>query len=361
MARIDLRRPAVWIPTALGIALLALFILRVVQASAPEEGAPTVEEIRQESGIPVRVAEAGTGEIAVWQRFDGAVSGVRDAEVRARTGDQVVEVMVTAGDRVREGQVLVRQAGQTTNARVRQAEAAVEQARRTVDRLRPLHEAGAISDQELDQAETQLEMATADVAAARDALGVTSPLTGTVTEVMAREGMIPSPGDPLARVADLSEFAVRAHVSAADAASLERGQPARLVSGADGADGRVRRVALQADPVSRLVEVEVAFPPDAGLIAGTLATVEARVASRDSVVQIPRAAVRDGTVWVLGDDDRVTQRAVEVGIRNAEMVEIVSGLRPGERVVVEGGTLLSEDALVRIIENGTTDTVDTDV
>jgi multidrug efflux pump subunit AcrA (membrane-fusion protein) len=57
-------------------------------------------------------------------------------------------VPVQVGQRVARGQVLVRQAGETTAARIRQAEAARRQAARTVERLRPLHDAGAISDQE---------------------------------------------------------------------------------------------------------------------------------------------------------------------------------------------------------------------
>jgi multidrug efflux pump subunit AcrA (membrane-fusion protein) len=74
---------------------------------------------------------------------------------------------------------------------------------------------------------TQLELATADVAAARDVLTLTSPLAGTVTEVIARPGMIPSSGDPLVRVADLSQLVVYLRVSASEAAEIREGQPAR--------------------------------------------------------------------------------------------------------------------------------------
>jgi hypothetical protein len=111
----------------------------------------------------------------------------------------------------------------------------------------------------------------------------------------------------------------------------------------------VRRVALQADPETRLVEVEVGFPPTAGLIPGTLATVQVEMARRAEAVQVPRAAVREGQVWVVAESGRVTRRDVRVGLQNRERTEIVAGLEPGERVVVEGGALLSEGALVRIV------------
>lgn len=223
----------------------------------------------------------------------------------------------------------------------------MRQASRTVDRLRPLHDAGAISDQEWEQAQTQLELATADVVAARDMLTLTSPLAGTVTEVIARPGMIPSAGDPLVRVADLSQLVVYLRVSAAEAAEIRRGQRARAA--AAGVEGVVQRIALQADPATRLVEVEVAFPPAAGLIPGTLATVQIEVASVEHTVMVPRAAVRENRVWIVGDDDRVTARSVRAGLQTRDQVQILEGVEPGERVVVEGGALLSDGARVRIV------------
>lgn len=336
-----------WIPLVIGIPLLALVVIRINAASNPAEAPPTVEEIRRESGVPVRVAPAVSGDLVVWRSFNGTVSGLRDAVITARTGDPVAAVPVSVGDRVREGQVVVRQAGEVAQARLRQAEAAYQQAERTARRLRPLHEAGAISDQDLDMVLTQLELASADLAAARDALALISPLTGTVTEVTARPGMIPEAGDPLVRVADLSELVVRVRGNAREVAEIRTGQPARLESGAM---GEVRRVALQADPESRLVEVEIAFPPGSRLIPGTLATVEVRVATREDVVQIPAPAVQEGAVWVIGDEQIAARRPVQVGLQASERVEIVSGLEPGERVVTEGGSLLSEGARVRIVD-----------
>jgi membrane fusion protein, multidrug efflux system len=325
-----------------------LVVYRVMQASTPAEPVPTVEQIRAEQGVPVTVATAEIGALEVWSEFSGSVSGTQEAVVRARSGDQVAAVPVQVGQQVRRGQVLVQQAGEATAARVRQAEAARRQAASTVERLRPLYQAGAISEQEWEGAQTQLELATADVVAVRDILSLTSPLAGTVTELIARPGMIPSPGDPLVRVADLSQLVVYLRVSAAEAAGIRQGQRARIAG--TGAAGQVRRIALQADPATRLVEVEVGFPPAAGLIPGTLATVQVEVAERGGAVQVPRAAVREGHVWVVAQDGRATRRAVQVGLQSRDRAEIVAGVEPGERVVVEGGALLSEGAQVRIVD-----------
>jgi RND family efflux transporter MFP subunit len=348
MARIDIRRPGVWIPVLIGVGLLALVIFRIVQATTPQEPARSVEEIRAADGVPVTVAMVESGDLAVGRELNGTVSGAREAVVRARSGDQIAAVPVSVGDRVAIGTVLVRQSGEGSGARVRQASAGLAQARRTVERLRPLHEAGAISDQDWEQALTQLELARADAAAAGDLLTLTSPLAGTGTEVTARPGMIPSAGDPLVRVADLSQLVVYLRVSATEAAEIREGQTARVPTGVE---GRVRRVALQADPATRLVEVEVAFPPTAGLIPGTLATVQVETATRSGVLQVPRDAVRDGAVWVVDGESRATRRPVQPGLQARDRVEIVSGLRAGERVVVQGGSLLSEGATVRVVDS----------
>jgi membrane fusion protein, multidrug efflux system len=345
---IDVRSPRVWVPALIGAVLVLLVALRVMQAMTPADPPPTVEEIRAQQGVPVTVAVVAGGPLAVSREFSGTVSGAQEAVVRARSGDQVTQVAAQVGQRVSRGQVLVRQAGEGTAARARQAEAARRQAASTVERLRPLHAAGAISEQEWEGALTQLELATADVAAARDILTLVSPLAGTVTEVLARPGMIPSPGDPLVRVADLSQLRVFLNVGAREAAEIQEGQRVRAVEG--GAEGRVHRVALQADPATRLVEVEIAFPPEARLIPGTLATVRVEVAERSAAVQVPRAAVRDGQVWVVGEDLAVARRPVRTGLVGTDRVEVVAGVEPGERVVVEGGALLSEGARVRIVE-----------
>jgi membrane fusion protein, multidrug efflux system len=345
MAGLSLRR--LWIPLLVLSAMIAIVVVRILQASAEREAAPTVETLRVEGGVPVTTSPTVEGPLEVWREFSGTVAGVREGVVRARTTDQISAVPVSVGQSVRQGQVLVRQAGETIQARLRQAETARQQAQRAVDRLRPLHEAGALSDQEWEDALTRLDLASADLSAAGEALSLTSPLSGVVTEVIARPGMVPSTGDPLVRVADLSQLVVFVRVSAAQAMEMRQGLPARVAE--TGVTGRVRRVALQADPATRLVEVEIEFPRGSGLIPGTLATAEVRVAARERAIHVPRAAVRDGRVWVVDENRRAVSREVTPGVTAGDRIEIASGLQPGDQVVVDGASLLSPDALVRVV------------
>ncbi len=341
-----------WVLTGGGLLVLVLATLRLIQLSGEETPTETVDEIREREGIPVLVAEAERGTLEVWRTFSGTVTGERESVLRARSEDEVREVRVQVGDRVQAGQLLVRQSGQASEARIRQADAAVQQAERRVERLRPLWEAGALSDQDWEDANTALEVARADREALAGSTDGVAPIAGIVSEVPARPGMIPGQGDPLVRIVDDTAWRIPLQVSPEQAAELRSGQPARVGELVGGVPGQVDRVSIQADARSRLVEVDVRVTGEgrARLRPGVFTPVHILVDLREEVIRVPRTAVRSEGVWVLNGDDRVELRAVEVGLRGAEWIEIVQGVEVGERVVVEGARLLSDGARARVVE-----------
>jgi len=337
------------------IAVLALFVVgiftaRVIQLSKETPPPVTVEEIRDREGLPVVVAEADRGDLEVWRTFSGTVRGDRESILRAKGDEEIREVRVRVGDRVAAGQLLVRQAGGLSDARVRQADLVVEQAERRVERLRPLWEAGALSEQQWEEALTGLELARADRGALGSLRDGVAPIAGVVTEVPARVGAIPSGGDPLVRIVDDRFYRVPVLMSPEQAGEVEAGQPARLAGELE-ATGAVDRLSIQADLRTRLVEVEVRFPGGNGssLRPGAFLSLGIQVASVTDAVRIPRAALRPEGVWVVGSDQRAELRSVEVGLRGDGFFQVLSGIAPGERVVVEGSGLLSEGALVRVV------------
>jgi len=346
---------------ALSLGLLILVAWRVVQSTRGAPPAQDVGDIRAQTGIPVEVAAAQEGPLVVRREFTGTLRGIREATVRAKTGDEIVEIPVLVGQRVRAGQVVIRQSGRGSQASVDQAEAAYQQATRSVERLRPLKDRGAISEQDWDNALTGLRVAEANLEAARRSVDLISPIDGIVTDVPVTRGMIPESGDPLVRVSDLSRVQVLLQVSPEQARELALAQPAHLPS--QGLEGRVTRIALQASAVSRLLEVELTFPgprarprvsddssPAAEpAIPGTLVTAQVEVGRRASTLLVPQAAVREGIAWMVGTDGCAHRREVTLGLTGDGLVEVLSGLAPGERVVVAGTSLLSDGARIRIV------------
>ncbi|MFO8173414.1 MAG: hypothetical protein R6T96_03970 [Longimicrobiales bacterium] len=85
------------------LGVIGVVAWRIVQASAPSEPSPDVEQIRARTGIPVEVARVERSPLEVRRTFTGPVRGIRSATVRARTGDEIVEIPVRVGDRVTVG------------------------------------------------------------------------------------------------------------------------------------------------------------------------------------------------------------------------------------------------------------------
>jgi membrane fusion protein (multidrug efflux system) len=341
----------------IGLILVVVVVLRVLQASASTEIEPDVPQLRQTLGVPVEVVPATIGPIVVRREFTGTLGGIRSATVRARTRDEIVDIPVRVGQRVEERDVLVRQSSQGSAASVEQARAAKDQAQRTVDRLRPLREEGAVSDQDWDNAMTALRVAEANLQVAQRAITLTSPIAGVVTDILETVGAFPDVSDPLVRVSDLSRLRLTFDVSPEQARELSVGQQGTL-SGY-GIEGRLSRIALQADPESRLLEVELTFPgmqtstEARRVVPGGLVTAEVIVGRHDSALCIPRIAQREGVVWVVDGDGSAHARSVQFGLSGDGLVEVLEGLVEGEQVVVAGASLLTEGVKTRIISSST--------
>jgi membrane fusion protein, multidrug efflux system len=336
----------------LGLFVIGIFVVRVIQLSEAAPVAETVDEIRAREGIPVVVQAAERGPIEVWRSHTGTVSGDREAILRARNDDEVREIRARVGDRVAVGDVLVRQVSRLSDARIRQVAVGLEQVERQVERLRPLWEAGALSDQQWEEANAQLALARADFDAVQELQDGLAPISGIITDVPGRVGMIPSQGTPLVHIVDDRVWRVVLRVSPDQALELRAGQPATAsTTGGAAVEGQIDRTSIQADPRSRLIEVEARFPGGSGspLRPGSLATVRVRVEARDDVIRIAREALRPEGVWVLRADGTASLRTVQVGLRGDDWFEVIDGIQPGDVVVVEGTRLLSEGALARVV------------
>jgi RND family efflux transporter MFP subunit len=239
---------------------------------------------------------------------------------------------------------------------------AYENAKRQVNRLEPLFEEGAIAESELDAARTALAIAEADLRNARLELEVVSPLDGVATLLAVRAGDAVDVGDVVAQVAILDSVRVEAEVSGEVVREVKAGSPVilaeRFAAGRapDRIDGRITRVSLGANPDTRLFRVEAVLDnADRLLRPGLMVTVDAVVNRVGPVTVMPRLAllgdesvVPGSTHEVFAVNDGVAHRkTVEVGQVEDEVVEVVSGVTDGDRVVVFGANRLKDGAKTR--------------
>lgn len=266
------------------------------------------------------------------------------------------------------------------------ADVALRQARTTLQRQESLAEAGAIAQERLDAARTAAASAesafrAADFAAARAerelqaaearlqapaaagrSVDVVAPVSGVVLRRLRESETVVPAGEPLLEIGDPAALEVVADLLSTDAVRVERGSPVLIErwGGSHPLQARVRRVdpsgftkvsALGVEEQRVNVVIEFDDPTAAARALGDAYRVEVRVVvwREDDVLKVPVGALfRRGEGWAafIVSDGRAHLRDVEVGERNNEEVQILSGLGAGDELVLHPADTLADGARV---------------
>lgn len=308
----------------------------------------------------VETAAVETGSIAREIEVSGTVEPLRSVGVNAQAAGALVAVNVEEGSYVQRGAVMARLDAREVEAQVESARASWEVARDAFARAQQLRERQVITQAEYDAARAAEAAARASLDQLRTRIGYTvvrAPASGVVTEKLVEVGAVVGAQTRLFTIAEVATLVTRVGVSELDVGSLRTGQPARVMLDAypgQRFEGRIRRIFPSADPATRLVPVEVALTGEAATAArpGFLARVGFALGQRDGVLLVPASAVvgQAGAQQVfVVVDGKAERRTVETGLSSEGRVEIVSGLRAGEAVVVTGSNNVRNNADVRVV------------
>ena len=300
---------------------------------------------------------------------DGNIMAWQEANVGAEMTGRIESVKVQVGDPVRYRQELARfttdietaDHGQMIAAAA-QAQANYEEAQAAAKRARKLKEQGFMGEQLLTQYETQAATAKARMEqanAARDANAlrlangvVRATANGVISRVDAVAGSIVQAGTPLFRLIQDGRLEWRAQVTASEMNRIRPGTAATVFLG-DGLslNGKVRTIAPTLDVQSRTGLVYVDLDPSPNARAGMYVSGQIQ-AGQSTALLLPQTALvlRDGFSYVMQVDEqnRVKQSIVQLGQRQGEAIEIISGLSKSARVVASGAAFLNDGDSVRV-------------
>jgi membrane fusion protein (multidrug efflux system) len=342
----------------------------------------------------VRVITVGTEPIANVLELPGRLQAVRTSEVRARVDGIVERRLYTEGTDVREGQPLFAIDPRELRARVNAAQAALAKAEATaanatqdVNRYKGLVAQQALSQQEYDAAVARLRTADADaaqrraeLAAARLSLGyatVRAPISGRAGRAEVTEGALVSgnAGTLMTRIEQIDPIYANFSQSSSDVLALRkkiasgamqapamRQMTARLVL-EDGTayrmPGRLNFVDLAFDEATGTGAMRAEFPnPQRTLMPGQFVRVRVEVGVQMKGLRIPQRAVTvtptAANVMVVGAKDIVEVRPVKLGALEGDYWIIMSGLEPGERIIVDGVQKAAPGQPVKAVLSSTT-------
>jgi len=310
---------------------------------------------------PLKIHEVGARDAAPQSSVDGVVEAIRDTTLSAQVQGAIVALHVRVGEKVQTGQDLVRidaraasQNAAASAAQVDAARANMQVASKEFERQKQLYQKQYISQAALDRAQAQLQASQAQVqalqaqaSAAMTQSGfyvVKAPYAGVVSEVPVALGDMALPGRPLVRLYDPSALRVTAMVPQAAAAALIGSQHLQAeIPGLTASRIAVRPGQIQllptVDAATHTAQLRVALAPDLnGATPGMFARLWLPAAGEQHVQLPAMAVVRRAEmtgVYVLDAQGRPLLRQVRLGRRSGEQVEVLSGLRQGDKVAID--------------------------
>lgn len=312
----------------------------------------------------VRAMVIGASAQEAQNRYSGEVHARHESQLGFRVGGKIVERLVDAGTRVKAGQVLARLDPADANLSAAQAEANRSLAAAELKRTQDLRTKNFISQAALDARETAAKAAEAQAALARNQATYTALVAdtaGVVAVTLAEPGQVVAAGQPVMRLAKDGEREVAIAIPEGRVAGLKVGADATVTlwaarddAGGKSYKGVLRELAPAADSATRTFAARVRIvAADADVLLGMTASVTFAEAGGERII-VPLAAILQRgsapTVWVIGKDNAVTQRPIEVERYADAGVIVKSGLAAGERIVAAGAYKLTAGEKVRVAE-----------
>jgi len=268
-------------------------------------------------------------------------------EVRAETDGIVREIRFQEGERVSKGDLLVALDDTKALAQLHESEARLKLAQTSLARVEQLFKDRLIAQAEFDSATSDAAEKAAVVEVKRRELRdarVTAPFSGFTGARLISPGQVITKSTRLTGLVDLDTVKVEVEVPERYLSQLHVGQPVEFRVAAfpkDSFKGEIYFISPQLDIALRTALVKARIPnADGKLRGGMFANLDLGIQLRDSALVIPEPAIinnGDATfVFAITETNTAVMKPVEVGLRLAGKVEVLNGLVPGERVVVEG-------------------------
>ena len=355
--------------------LLLILVIAAAGATAcsgTEADAPSaIETIRS---VPVRTATVQTRDLAETLSLTGTLDPRSEVTVVPEIAARLERALKTEGDRVSRGELIaVLDDADFTLARDRAkayldvAEANRAHARAEKDRADSLVKTGGITDKDHLAAQVAVQVAEASHAQARSELAITerqvgrtqiaAPISGRIAKRHADAGAIVAAGTPLYTIVDDSVFEFRSSVASGDFGKVRVGETVNVTADAlpgFSVQGEVNRIVPKVDARSRSFEVIIRIPGRPQLVSGLFARAQVKVRDVPGALTVPPAALlRDGSdpakaqTYVVVNN-KVERRDVRVGVEVPDAVQVASGLKAGEVVVVDPPSALGPGTQVQV-------------
>ncbi|MBR5852616.1 MAG: efflux RND transporter periplasmic adaptor subunit [Alistipes sp.] len=333
--------------------LIMMAVVAFVGCNSANNQTTTTEATEEQKAVAVKVCTAESASVDITEVYTSEILPYKQNDITpAAQGLHIDEIKVDVGDRVRKGQVVVT-LDQTS---LKQLELNLATVQDTYNRMKPVHEAGGVSDQQLIELENTLNLQKEMVENMRKNSVITSPISGVVTARNFESGDLFASA-PILHIMQIDKLKVMANVSEQYYTSVKVGQKVDIavdIFPGEVFEGKVSRINPALDARTRTFGVEITIPnSNERLRPGMYARATFNMGSRqgvlvEDVAVQKQAGSSERFVYVI-KDGVAEFRLVRDGRRVGNKVDIVEGLEPGEQVATTSFVRLTNDAKVEIV------------
>jgi len=338
---------------------LPLLLAAVLSACGAEE------DVKEEDkyAVPVETTTVIQGDVSSFYSTTATLEAPQEANVVTRISGLIESINVEEGDRVTKGQLLAVIDAKRQRFELARSQAEVEIIEQELNRLKKMSNQEFFSADSMAKLEYNLQAALAkrdlDALQVQESM-VRSPIDGVIATRFVKAGNMAKEFDELFYVVNQDELYGIVHLPEQQLQSLRLGQDAQLFANSfankhtdETVHAKVLRISPVVDAQSGTFKVTLSVPnKNATLKAGMFTRVELRYDTHNNVITVPYNALvnqdNEFALYVI-DGDNANRRAVSLGYREADTVEIVTGIEPGEQIVIRGHQNLKDQSLVEVI------------
>ncbi|MCL1057993.1 efflux RND transporter periplasmic adaptor subunit [Shewanella gelidimarina] len=321
------------------------------------------EEVKEEEkyAVPVETTTVIQGDVSSFYSTTATLEAPEEAKVVTRIAGLIQSINVEEGDRVAKGQLLAIIDSKRQKFDLDRSQAEVEIIQQELNRLKKINNKQFFSADSMAKLEYNLQaaMAKRDLAAlyVQESM-IRSPIEGVVATRFVKSGNMAKEFDELFYIVNQDELYGIVHLPEQQLQHLRLGQDAQIFANKhtqDTTHATVLRISPIVDAQSGTFKVTLSVPNQkATLKAGMFTRVELRYDTHNDVITVPYNALvnqdNEFALYVI-DGTSANRRTVTLGYREADTVEVVAGIEPGEQIVIRGHQNLKDQSLVEVISS----------
>ncbi len=314
---------------------------------------------KEKAPVPVSVTEIATGVVSSYISSTANLVPEDEVQILAEAEGRVDRLNVEEGDRVARGAILVALVRDDEEIAVKKAQLKATNSRLAFERATRVVGEELMSREDFDRIKMEHEIAQQELAEAEWRLEKTlirAPFAGRITRRDVKIGQHVKIGDSLFTISDFEPLIARIYLAERDVFGLEEGRGVRITLKAHEEtrfNGRIRQISPVVDTATGTVKVTIeAIRPPASVRPGAFVTIDIVRERREKAVLLPREAVirelQEAYVFI-AKGDVAEKREVALGLEEGGSIQAISGVDPGEQVIVAGQGGLKDGTPIKII------------